>query len=238
MSMTREPRSRVWAAIARATVRVGNGSGVVIRSRSHTLIATAAHVVEGDGPHRIWWPGDFTEQPVVQRDSDADVAILAAPPKLDAAAIDVADPEPEVGEDVSAAGFPGGWEGLHPVLAHGVIAGLGKQNWVNLDGTWGNSGGPLCRTVNATPSVVGLLLGRAGDVNRQLENLRKYFKAQHEAALEHPFISQIVTWVDPALQTLDGVTGFLKQMADLMDDHFRTGFLRFAPASEVRKLLA
>ena len=84
---------------------------------------------------------------------------------------------------------------------------------------------------------VGIVGGRAGYVNRRLEKLRKHLAEQHANALEHPFISQIVSWVDPGLQTVDGIAGLLKEMADLMDDHFRTGFLLFAAAPEVRKLL-
>jgi hypothetical protein len=222
----------------KATVRVGSGSGVVIRNGANTLIATAAHVVKGDGPHLIKWPGGFDEQGVLARDDKADVAVLAAPPKLEAFALDVDDIEAEVGDSVTAAGFPDGWNELHPVLARGVIAGYGEENWVNLDGTWGHSGGPLCLIVSgARPLVVGILLGRAGAVNRQLEHLRKYFTRQHEAALEHPVIMHVVGWVDTALQTIDGVTGFLKEMTSLMDDHFRTGFLRFASATDVLKLL-
>jgi Trypsin-like peptidase domain len=235
--MPKQPRHRGWAAVVRATVRVGSGSGVVIRSGSAAVIATAQHVVEDNREHRIRWPEGFADRTVVVRDESNDLAILASPPELEDFAISVvdADHESEIGDDVCASGFPSGWDETHPVLARGVVAGLGSENWVNLDGTWGNSGGPLCRIMNSRPFVVGILLGRAGDVNEKLADLRKGLE-QSRGALQAP--KAHLAGVNPEWQGLLGVLNIAKEISELMEDHFRTGFLRFAAASDLRKLLA
>lgn len=154
--MSREPRDQALAAMLRATVRVGDasgvvGSGVVIRNGNATLVATAHHVVEGDGPHCIWWRDGFVGATVLAFDEAADVAVLAAPPQVDDIAVTLANTENEaaIGDDVWATGFPGGWQGADPVLARGVVAGFGpRENWIDIDGTWGNSGGPISRVID------------------------------------------------------------------------------------------
>lgn len=238
----------------KATVRVGNGSGVVLRNGANALIATAEHVVEGDGKHLIRWPDGFDEQAVLARNTKADVAVLAAPRKLDEVALDVEDIGPEPGDEVIAAGFPDGWDQAHPVLARGVIAGFGAENWVNLDGTWGNSGGPLCFLVGVRPRVVGILLGRAGAASRELDELRKInnrflteLEANRETVLSHErnaiaaagggvMNPAAIQWLDRA-RTASLQATATDRMLGLLDDHFRTGFLRFARAPEVLELL-
>jgi hypothetical protein len=222
----------------KATVRVGNGSGVVIRNGSNTLIATAQHVVEGDGPHRIRWPEGFADETVLKADKAADVAVLAALPKLDTLALDMDLSPPQVGDNVTAAGFPDGWNESHAIVARGVIAGTGTENWVNLDGTWGHSGRPLCRFVGAKPVVVGILLGRAGAVNQTLAGLQKRLDEQRAIAERGPLSGIFDDAIDLDLQGIAGALWIAKQTADLMEAHFRTGFLRFAAAADVRQLLA
>jgi len=141
--MSNEPHDPALAAMLRATVRVGKGSGVVVRNGGAALVATAHHVVPGDGPHRIRWPGGFQDATVLSRDEPSDVAVLASPPQLEAVPLAVAAAEGEavIGDDVWVSGFPRGWDDLGPVLAKGVIAGVASESWVNVSGTWGNSGG-------------------------------------------------------------------------------------------------
>jgi hypothetical protein len=252
--MALELRNVSWDAVMKATVRVGKGSGVVIRSGAHALIATAEHVVEGESEQLIRWPGGFDEQAVLARDSKTDVAVLAAPTKLDGVALAVEDIGPEPGDEVIAAGFPDGWDQTHPVLARGVIAGFGTENWVNLDGTWGNSGGPLCFLVGVRPRVVGILLGRAGAASRELDELRKtnqrflaQLEADREKVLSHErnaiaaaaggaMTPAAIQWLDRA-QTASLQATSVDRLLGLLDDHFRTGFLRFARASEILQLL-
>ena len=166
--MTNEPRDPALATLARATVRVGTGSGVVISGPSVPLIATAEHVLEGDEPATVQKGSIFGEACVVRRDADLDVALLTPPRELEAltssVALDVADGDEVArpGDAIWGAGFPDGLRGANPVLVPGAVASVGEQSWANLDGTWGNSGGPICRIVDGKPVVVGVLLGRAG----------------------------------------------------------------------------
>src|SRR4051812_36176985 len=116
--MSREPRDPALTAMWRATVRVGGGSGVVVRSGKTAVVATAHHVVEGDGPHRIRWPGGFTDATVLKSDESSDLAILSAPVALESAALLVADLDGDstTADDVWASGFPRGWTSDEPVL--------------------------------------------------------------------------------------------------------------------------
>jgi hypothetical protein len=143
----------------RATVRVGKGSGVAIRNGGAALVATAHHVAPGGGPHRLQWPSGFQDATVLRIDEPNDVAVLASPPQLETVAVALATAEGDavIGDDVWVGGFPRGWDDLDPVLAKGVIAGVASESWVNVSGTWGSSGGPLCVISGGAPVVVGIV---------------------------------------------------------------------------------
>lgn len=247
--MTTEPRDPALAALAGATVRVGKGSGVVIwPPNSALLIATAAHVVRTGETHMVRKGSVFEDRPVIARDEDLDVALLTAPSGLEKAAIEVADETTGAlpGDGVWAAGFPRGWSGPDPVLARGTIAGLGDENWINVDGTWGNSGGPIVRVIGGASVVVGILLAKAGQANRDLESLRKDVRAfdsdleveiakktKQPGSLSDP---KVIQFLDAA-KTASLHARSSDRILGLLDDHFRTGFLRFAPVADLRKLL-
>jgi hypothetical protein len=248
--MAGEPRDPALAAMWRATLRVGDGSGVLVTSGKTAVLATANHVVEGDGPHRIRWPGGFTDATVLTRNKSRDLAVLAAPRALEGDALALPEPEEDAvtGDDVWASGFPGGWNGEEPVLARGAIVGVGDQNWVNLDGTWGNSGGPLCRPSTEGAIVIGILLGNASDPSARLRDYRRLFE-QHremEKTVKEPRDNPSAPPEIQVLRDLWGATFRLAKhdveiglaVSDLIAEHFRTGFLLFTPASDLRKLLA
>jgi aryl carrier-like protein len=119
----------------------------------------------------------FATCPVISRDKSADLALLTPPPELEPSGLALAGPDEEgrVGDFVWASGFPRGWKGSSPVVARGTIAGIESENWVNLDGTWRTSGGPLCQVdASRQVRVVGLLLGNASepaDLLRKVEGL-------------------------------------------------------------------
>ena len=63
-----------------ATLRVADGSGVVLRQGKTALIATAAHVVR-DGEIHVARKGAGIDQcPVIVRDEALDVAVLSRRP--------------------------------------------------------------------------------------------------------------------------------------------------------------
>jgi hypothetical protein len=246
-----EPRDPALVALFRATVRLqtksGSGSGVVIRGPSGPLVATAAHIFNRDEQPIIRKSGLLAEGSVVGRDPERDVALLMAPSELGQVALELADDEDPArpGDAIWGAGFPAGLEGTDPALVPGVVATVGEKNWANLDGTWGNSGGPICAIRETGPKVVGILLGRAGDVNRTLQSFRSMVEFATQKIVEFgPLFEQVATasGTDPALprvlmsgQRLSLDTS--RRVLELLEEHFRTGFLRFAPVVDLRRLL-
>ncbi|HZL18535.1 MAG TPA: serine protease [Polyangia bacterium] len=123
--MTTEPRDPALAALARATVHVGTGSGVVIwPPNSALLIATAAHVVRTGEVHLVRKGAVFDGRPVIAHDEQLDLALLTAPTALEAAALEITDETTDAlpGDGIWAAGFPQGWDGPEPVVVPGTIA--------------------------------------------------------------------------------------------------------------------
>jgi hypothetical protein len=131
------------------------------------------------------------------------------------------------------------------VLVRGAVAGIEAESWANVDGSWGNSGGPICRVVDGRPIVSGIVLGRGGETNEDLDDLRRrasgvlgeleqlgeLIRADIESARDaDPRLASDVGW--EAFQ----VRGMV-EIATLLDQHFRTGFLRYADAVAIRKLL-
>lgn len=251
--MTMEPRDPSLAALARATVRVADGSGVVIRNGSSALVATAAHVVRGADVATIRRGQTFGDGAVIARDEAMDVALLTPPRDLETPALDLADEESagRSGDPVWAAGFPRGWKGPGPLVAQGTVAGIGDESWVNLDGTWGQSGGPLCRLSGGSALVVGLLLGAGGDPSQRFEEFEDIMKEAREFGLRFYDLSEQLQQgtADDAVENAsrDAVALQLATASlsfryatlnlELLRDHFRTGFLRFAPVAVLRNLL-
>lgn len=242
--MSNEPRDPILATIFRATVRVAKGSGVVIRNGKATLIATAAHVVRGGEMHAVRRGAIFRECSVIARDDDLDVAVLEPPPELEAAAIAVADEAAEAlpGDPICAAGFPRTWVGSEPVIVPGAVAGVGEQSWLNLDGTWGNSGGPICRVVHDQPMVVGILLGNASEASNALDQFDKQTKVIGDRLAA---FAESMAATTPELQWMRGQMGLMashmsmaQAVGALVRQHFRTGFVNFAPVADLRKLLS
>jgi hypothetical protein len=250
--MSRDPRDPALDAMLGATVRVAEGSGVVIRNGGVTLIATANHVVR-DGTTRHVRCGELSADcSVVTKHEESDLALLTAPPTFDEVALEIAGDSAfaRVGDAVWASGFPRGWRGDRPLLARGAIAGFGDENWVNLDGTWGQSGGPLCRIAAGVPLVVGILLGNASDSSDELIKSREAF--QRGRRMSEEMIGKADELLATRMQEPGGLFAGIQRLAallfsqtvmaggmvtELIDEHFRTGFLRFADASEIGKLL-
>jgi hypothetical protein len=210
----------------------------------------------------------FDERPVIARDEHLDLALLTAPAGLEGTAVEIAEGKTDAlpGDGIWAAGFPRGWDGPDPVVVPGTIAGLSDESWVNVDGIWGDSGGPLCRLLDGQKAVLaGIMLGNtkgvskalkdwgklfgetAGDSRLALEQLRTGNPAlakQTMAELRAPLkLETTAGRLDPSsapahirLVAMMGALGN-SALAGLIEDHFRPGFLRFAPVSGIRKLL-
>ena len=135
--------------------RRGAGSGVVWRAG---WIITNAHVVRTQEVKIHLDDGRTFEARVVSRDSDLDLAALAAG-AANLPAVEIgASSALRVGELVIAAGCPYGLRGAVSagiVHAIGPIASLGERNWIqaDLELAPGNSGGPLA---DANGRIVGI----------------------------------------------------------------------------------
>jgi len=176
-----EPKHSALRALVAATVRVGQGSGVLVRRARSEVVVTAAHVLRDDGPARVWSNGRFFDLNVLHSDADLDLAVLEAPHRLAGAALRVPGERIAVGEDLWATGFPRGWPADDgPVLCRGTVAGIARENWINLDATWGNSGGPLASLASGRPMLVGVTLGQAGDTHQELEDMRRTLKQSQD----------------------------------------------------------
>lgn len=267
--MEREPRDPALANIVRATVRVNEGSGVVIRNGMAILIATAAHVVRDRETQQVGTSPASNECHLLNSDVDMDTALLTAPPQFESVALPMADGCVEAlpGDQIWGAGYPRGWNGSHALIAAGTVAGLGDQNWLNLDGTWGGSGGPVCRVLGEQAFVAGILLGNASSASGDLRLSVTHFDeavAAADAWVEHfegrsagierriaeagksnmrseqmKELGTALMFSEVALQgSLQAKITSTSQsvLAQLIEDHFRTGFLRFAPVTHLRKL--
>jgi hypothetical protein len=241
--MPNEPRVPGLAALFRATVRVADGSGVLIRNGKTRLVATAAHVVRDGEIHMVRNGIVFGECPVVARDDKLDVALLTPPTALEALALDVAEDQAEAlpGDPIWAAGFPRGWNGSDPVIVPGTVAGIGEESWLNLDGTWGNSGGPICRLVEGQPMVAGILQGNASEASRGLDVFEKLAKGMSDHL---DAVSDSMYGSTPDLKFMRGAIGLFashmsmsEMLGSLVRNHYRTGFVKFTPVGDLRKLL-
>ena len=228
-----------------ATVRVRDGAGVVVKSGRTSVIVTAYHVVSVGDPNRVWAGSTFSDCTVLAHDEKLDLAILTSPPELEKFGLEIAPSNAPLGEQIWASAFPSGWDGHDPILARGTVAGFGQtENWATIDGSWGLSGGPMCSIVDDRVLVAGVMLGRAGDtsarlaVNRRvLDSSRATIRALQTKADSLPPTNVTTQMLQLAIKTMEVQVRMFEETAHLLEEHFRTGFVRFASAKEMGTLL-
>lgn len=135
------------------------GSGFLV---SDTLVATAAHVVEGAAGVQVESAGTVSEAEVLGYSQEADLALLRLDEPVGDHVLTWADEPPRVSQEVSALGFPLG-AGFASV--QGVVSSLNPRaegfsetaRYIQTDAPTnpGNSGGPL---ITVDGSVVGVVL--------------------------------------------------------------------------------
>lgn len=138
------------------------GSGFLV---SDTLVATAAHVVEGAATLQVESAGTVSEAEVLGYSQEADLALLRLDEPVGDQVLFWADEPPRVSQEVSALGFPLG-AGFASV--QGVVSSLDPRvegfsetaRYIQTDAPTnpGNSGGPL---ITVDGSVIGVVLGGA-----------------------------------------------------------------------------
>lgn len=141
-------------AVIRLLCLERNEVGTGFLHKSGNLI-TADHVVRGcTKPTMVSPNGTLSEVTIIASDQDHDLALLKPSIPITAKPLDIAGSDDiKIGTQVSTWGFPGGYNGLSPMLSVGYLAGIdaykvnsGKtiRKWVvNAAFNGGNSGGPL-----------------------------------------------------------------------------------------------
>jgi hypothetical protein len=240
------PRDPTLCQLFHATVKVmanKNGSGILVKPDGARCVLTAAHVVGDASSAIIRWPGGMSEVQVMSRSHSKDLALLGCPdevpgdflPRLRSGA------DVRVADDVWIAGFPMGWSGATPVLGRGVIAALGQDdNWVNVDSTWGFSGGPVACMCEGSWQLIGIIRGHPEHgLHEDLEKTRASLRE-----LDQRVQSQ---WRRMGTYVIQGGVDYVRFAADVtpalvrsiqsVADHFRSGYLRVSTLADLTAFL-
>jgi S1-C subfamily serine protease len=165
-----------------------NEVGTGFLHKSGNLI-TADHVVRGCANLQMVMP-NATLAPVtiVATDQDHDLAIVKPSRPINVKPLEISQTNDiKIGTQVSTWGFPGGYNGLLPLLSVGYLAGIdayqispGKivKKWVvNAAFNGGNSGGPLIHI--ETGSVFGVVSSKLAPISQDTANILSALESQH-----------------------------------------------------------
>jgi hypothetical protein len=220
-------------------IRVSGGTGFLLeREAGQRVIVTAAHVVGTSAIVNVAWPGGSAKLNVYQSDKERDVAIVSDHPGLaKMPALKLAAAAPAAGEPIAFAGYPVGWAGSVAVLQRGsVAASSSDEMWIDASANPGNSGGPIVTHDGNDLSVVGVLMGRAGDVDGALRDFSSAITKIHGEALAFRFPMTIGNR-DVVGDILRLATGGMVDLANLMERHFRSGLVRCAGTARLLHVL-
>jgi hypothetical protein len=240
MSLQQTPRKREWAALSQATVRVEGATGVVIQPQEARCVLTAFHVIKDQHSPMVKWPGGMERVYVLKTDPTCDLALLDCPGGLKVDPIRLLDSGEDVhpGDEILVAGFPTGWSGIHPVLANGVVAGVDTETWVNADGTWGNSGGPVVYWNMQEWRLVAVILGRGGAVEKALEQT---IRQTQNAVLQLNQIARFMPGGEISGINIPAFARFvasnLQATSEFISTHFRSGYVRVATIDNISAFL-
>lgn len=244
-----QPNNPALAKLTAATVRVGDATGVLVEHNGHQLVIGSDHAVTGlDVVDILGAFGGYSAN-VYHHHPDIDVGTMAWSDKMPAGSALTIDTDLtiSVGDDVWIAGYPSGWKGTTPVLSKANIAAVdGNEVWINGDGTWGNSGGPLVRIADGRPTLIGLVQGRAGSVQDALNDMyQELVKQNNTVDMLGLSMQAKALSLEPDMARLSGaiVAGMQvtlqisKSLVEKIDLHFRTGYLRIVPVEKFAHLL-
>ncbi len=163
-------------AVVRIICAASNSAGTGFLHKSGRII-TAAHVVANCPAPLVSAPdGTQIEGQVEAQDVDIDLAIVSLNRKWSVAPLPISTAKSlQVGEQLSAWGFPGGYGGLSPMLTVGYLSaedarrtasGRIIRQWVvNAAFNSGNSGGPVIDARDGT--VVGVVDAKLAPLSSQ-----------------------------------------------------------------------
>jgi hypothetical protein len=242
------PKNPNLAALVNATVRVNGAAGFVLDrgSGSPRVIISARHVVkEAPASVTITCNRQTSSSYELSCDETADISILAVSEDVGATGLRLIDSAEliSLGDEIWSAGFPSGWKGPTAVLSRGIVAGVAEKEepnpWINVDGSWGCSGGPIGAMTSDGPRVIGIVLGGAGSPNDEIrsamddQSFRTYLENQATAIRsKNPAPGWLV--ISKLLSILGDMIGFF---ARRINEHYRTGYIHIATADQIRSIL-
>jgi hypothetical protein len=229
----------IAADILISTLRVAAATGFVCRRASDRFLLTTAHATSA-GAVRVEHPevGGCELTPLA-RDETNDVALLPDRSQWRGPGLALLsdDDAPQPGEEVVVAGFPDGWPGRKAVVSRGIVAATDNEFWIDVAGTWGHSGGPICVLREGKPHVAGMVLGHAGQTMYQLRALVLKLNQTATAYAQHadnPRIGNaIVGGINPK-ELVRFMGAVMKDLAELTQAHFRTGFVLGLPSRRIK----
>lgn len=161
------------SSVFRIICRAKNSMGTGFLHKSGNII-TAAHVVKScPEPEVMLSTGAIASSRVVASDDDLDIAVIVPTFPIDASALTISSKSDfKVGHQVSTWGFPGGYNGLLPMLSVGYLSGMQAvkidkkivTQWViNAAFNRRNSGGPLI--LIETGEVIGIVSSKIAPIS-------------------------------------------------------------------------
>jgi hypothetical protein len=164
-----------------------NSVGTGFLHKSGNLI-TADHVVRGCAqPVMVMPNGTLTPVTTIATDQDHDLALVKPSQPITAKPLEIsAADDIKIGTQVSTWGFPGGYNGLSPMLSVGYLAGIDAyktnsgaiiRKWVvNAAFNGGNSGGPLIQI--ETGAVFGVVSSKLAPISPDAAAILKILESQ------------------------------------------------------------
>jgi len=176
-------------SVLRVVIPSKNSTGTAFLHKSGVLL-TAAHVVKDAAPSDILLLDAKAQRHSITNvmiDEDMDIAILFPHQSIAAPAMELtSESQFKVGMQVSTWGYPGGYNGLPPLLMSGYLAGVdvvktdsGKRvvRWVvNAAFNNGNSGGPLVDIEKG--KIIGLVSSKLAPLPKDIESALAALKNQ------------------------------------------------------------
>ncbi len=239
VSLVHTPNDPALARVSAATLRVGNASGFLVRKGNARVVVTASHVVGNDAQVTLRWPGGQGRTTVLQKHPKADVAVLADLPGIPGAGLELAPAGKAVGvgERVWIAGFPSGWQEIHPVLSTGIVSGVGNESWISGASTWGNSGGPVAAVEGDDVHVIALVTGLGSKAHADLEAAVQALR-QTEQAVKSATDGTVIRMGGLSIGDYAAYTArALASVCNFIEAHFRSGFVRIEPYDKILESL-
>jgi hypothetical protein len=174
-------------AVIRLLCLERNEVGTSFLHKSGNLI-TADHVVRGcTKPQMVLPDGKLADVTIIAADQDHDLALVKPSTPINAKPLEIAQTNNmKIGTQVSTWGFPGGYNGLSPMLSVGYLAGTdayklnsGKivRKWVvNAAFNGGNSGGPLIHI--ETGAVFGVVSSKLAPISPEAAAILQILEQQ------------------------------------------------------------